>query len=209
MPKLTGAEDSSAARPALTAPFRNLRGRLGYFAEDTFCALQERATVFSQHQLTRGTMYQVAPTLRSSSAKRSLATDFEICRRLAASLIEPALRGCDEGKQRIQLQHRSVFPDTRSFNCSLDRTHVQGQHPAPHQEILCLRYSINLLVAFLIVTPAFRGGAVFHRVFIPRKSNANGTTLHVRIGGQGAAVLMLHGFGDTGEHVGRQPPRRW
>lgn len=42
----------------LTAPFRNLRGRLGYFAENTFCTLQERATVFSQHQLTRGTMHQ-------------------------------------------------------------------------------------------------------------------------------------------------------
>ncbi|HTR84491.1 MAG TPA: alpha/beta hydrolase [Reyranella sp.] len=27
----------------------------------------------------------------------------------------------------------------------------------------------------------------------------NGTTLHVRIGGQGPAVVLLHGFGDTGD----------
>jgi pimeloyl-ACP methyl ester carboxylesterase len=27
----------------------------------------------------------------------------------------------------------------------------------------------------------------------------NGTTLHVRVGGQGPAVVMLHGFGDTGD----------
>ncbi len=28
---------------------------------------------------------------------------------------------------------------------------------------------------------------------------ANGTTLHVRVGGQGPAVVLLHGFGDTGD----------
>ena len=27
----------------------------------------------------------------------------------------------------------------------------------------------------------------------------NGTTLHVRVGGTGPAVVMLHGFGDTGD----------
>jgi cephalosporin-C deacetylase-like acetyl esterase len=27
----------------------------------------------------------------------------------------------------------------------------------------------------------------------------NGTTLHVRVGGHGPAVVMLHGFGDTGD----------
>ena len=28
---------------------------------------------------------------------------------------------------------------------------------------------------------------------------SNGTTLHVRIGGSGPAVVLLHGFGDTGD----------
>jgi pimeloyl-ACP methyl ester carboxylesterase len=61
-----------------------------------------------------------------------------------------------------------------------------------------LRCSINLLVAFLIVTPA---SAVepFPSGFHTREIMTNGTTLHVRIGGQGPAVVMLHGFGDTGD----------
>jgi len=61
-----------------------------------------------------------------------------------------------------------------------------------------LRYSINLLVAFLIVTPAF-AVEPFPSGFHTLEINTNGTTLHVRIGGQGAAVVMLHGFGDTGD----------
>ena len=61
-----------------------------------------------------------------------------------------------------------------------------------------LRYSINLLVAFLIVTPAF-AVKPFPSGFHTQEINTNGTTLHVRIGGQGAAVVMLHGFGDTGD----------
>ncbi|TLZ44032.1 MAG: alpha/beta hydrolase [Gammaproteobacteria bacterium] len=61
-----------------------------------------------------------------------------------------------------------------------------------------LRYSINLLVAFLIVTTAF-AVEPFPSGFHTQEINTNGTTLHVRIGGQGAAVVMLHGFGDTGD----------
>jgi len=37
--------------------------------------------------------------------------------------------------------------------------------------------------------------ASFHTHDIP----ANGTTIHVRIGGKGPAVLLIHGFGDTGD----------
>jgi pimeloyl-ACP methyl ester carboxylesterase len=61
-----------------------------------------------------------------------------------------------------------------------------------------LRYSTNLLVAFLIVTPAF-AVEPFPSSFHTQEIKANGTTLHVRIGGQGPAVVMLHGFGDTGD----------
>ena len=61
-----------------------------------------------------------------------------------------------------------------------------------------LRYSTNLLVAFLIVTPAFAVEA-FPSSFHTQEIKTNGTTLHVRIGGQGPAVVMLHGFGDTGD----------
>jgi pimeloyl-ACP methyl ester carboxylesterase len=61
-----------------------------------------------------------------------------------------------------------------------------------------LRYSTNLLVAFLIVTPAF-AVEPFPSSFHTQEIKTNGTTLHVRTGGQGPAVVMLHGFGDTGD----------
>jgi len=61
-----------------------------------------------------------------------------------------------------------------------------------------LRYSIALLVAFVIVGPVF-ALQPFPSGFHTQEINTNGTTLHVRIGGQGPAVVMLHGFGDTGD----------
>jgi pimeloyl-ACP methyl ester carboxylesterase len=61
-----------------------------------------------------------------------------------------------------------------------------------------LRYSFNLLVAFLLTTPAF-ALEPFPSGFRTQEIKTNGTTLHVRIGGQGPAVVMLHGFGDTGD----------
>jgi pimeloyl-ACP methyl ester carboxylesterase len=39
----------------------------------------------------------------------------------------------------------------------------------------------------------------FPSSFHAQEIKTNGTTLHVRIGGQGPAVIMLHGFGDTGD----------
>jgi pimeloyl-ACP methyl ester carboxylesterase len=61
-----------------------------------------------------------------------------------------------------------------------------------------LRYSTNLLVAYLFVAPAF-AVEPFPSSFHTQEIKTNGTTLHVRVGGQGPAVVMLHGFGDTGD----------
>jgi pimeloyl-ACP methyl ester carboxylesterase len=61
-----------------------------------------------------------------------------------------------------------------------------------------LRYSIALLGAFVIVGPVL-ALEPFPSGFHTQEINTNGTTLHVRIGGQGPAVVMLHGFGDTGD----------
>jgi pimeloyl-ACP methyl ester carboxylesterase len=60
------------------------------------------------------------------------------------------------------------------------------------------RYSTNLLVAYLFVAPAF-AVEPFPSSFHAQEIKTNGTTLHVRVGGQGPAVVMLHGFGDTGD----------
>ena len=59
------------------------------------------------------------------------------------------------------------------------------------------RFSVLLLALFLAV-PAFAiepFPASFHASDIA----TNGTTLHVRVGGSGPAVVLLHGFADTGD----------
>src|SRR6266436_5406079 len=39
----------------------------------------------------------------------------------------------------------------------------------------------------------------YPRTFSVQEIRANGTTVHVRVGGTGPAVVLLHGFGDTGD----------
>ncbi len=60
------------------------------------------------------------------------------------------------------------------------------------------RYSLTLLSAILIARSAW-ALEPFPSSFHTQEILTNGTTLHVRIGGAGPAVVMLHGFGDTGD----------
>jgi pimeloyl-ACP methyl ester carboxylesterase len=60
------------------------------------------------------------------------------------------------------------------------------------------RTTATLVVTSLFVAHAF-AIEPFPSSFHTREIETNGTTLHVRIGGQGPAVIMLHGFGDTGD----------
>jgi pimeloyl-ACP methyl ester carboxylesterase len=39
----------------------------------------------------------------------------------------------------------------------------------------------------------------FPRGFYTEDIKTDGGTIHVRVGGQGPAVVLLHGFGDTGD----------
>jgi pimeloyl-ACP methyl ester carboxylesterase len=52
----------------------------------------------------------------------------------------------------------------------------------------------------MLLAPA-AGAAVesFPSGFKARTIAANGTQIHVRVGGQGPAVILIHGFGDTGD----------
>src|SRR5258706_14396473 len=59
-------------------------------------------------------------------------------------------------------------------------------------------YSVALLLTCLLVAPAF-AIEPFPPGFHTEEIKTNGTSLHVRIGGQGPAVVFLHGFGDTGD----------
>jgi pimeloyl-ACP methyl ester carboxylesterase len=57
---------------------------------------------------------------------------------------------------------------------------------------------IVLLATLLSAAPAF-AIEPFPSSFHATEIKTNGTTLYVRIGGHGPAVIMLHGFGDTGD----------
>ncbi len=62
-----------------------------------------------------------------------------------------------------------------------------------------------LMAAFglmLISLPAMASIVPFPAGFQLRDIQTNGTTLHVRVGGSGPAVVLLHGFADTGDMWG-------
>ena len=57
---------------------------------------------------------------------------------------------------------------------------------------------IAALGVFLLSTSAL-AVEPFPAGFQTKETKTNGTTLHVRVGGHGPAVVLLHGFGDTGD----------
>jgi pimeloyl-ACP methyl ester carboxylesterase len=55
------------------------------------------------------------------------------------------------------------------------------------------------LMALLMTLAAHAEVKPFPKEFRSQDISTNGTTLHVRVGGQGPAVVLLHGYGDTGD----------
>ncbi|MFZ2109897.1 MAG: alpha/beta hydrolase [Roseiarcus sp.] len=62
-----------------------------------------------------------------------------------------------------------------------------------------LRTIIAAAGALLISTPLAASIAPYPANFQSREIATNGTSLHVRIGGAGPAVVLLHGYGETGD----------
>lgn len=59
-----------------------------------------------------------------------------------------------------------------------------------------------LLITFMLLAlsiPAQAGVTPFPAAFRVQDIPVEGVTLHVRVGGKGPAVVLLHGFGDTGD----------
>ncbi len=61
------------------------------------------------------------------------------------------------------------------------------------------RIVLSALAALLLAAPAAAKIVPFPKAFQARMIATNGTTLYVRTGGSGPAVVLLHGFGDTGD----------
>jgi pimeloyl-ACP methyl ester carboxylesterase len=58
---------------------------------------------------------------------------------------------------------------------------------------------IAAAVALAFVNPAAAQSLTFPKNFRAQEIATNGVTLHVRIGGSGPAVVLLHGYGETGD----------
>jgi pimeloyl-ACP methyl ester carboxylesterase len=58
---------------------------------------------------------------------------------------------------------------------------------------------IAALLGVLAATPALAQVEPFPPGFTERDIATNGTTIHVRVGGSGPAVVLLHGYGETGD----------
>src|ERR1700755_1097712 len=59
--------------------------------------------------------------------------------------------------------------------------------------------TLSAFFVFIAAQPATAGIQPYPSSFSVQEIPANGTTLHVRVGGTGPAVVLLHGFGDTGD----------
>ena len=62
-----------------------------------------------------------------------------------------------------------------------------------------LRFLAFVLSGLVLASPARAQVQPFPPGFRTQMIEANGTSLYVRVGGTGPAVVMLHGFGDTGD----------
>src|SRR5213596_2470520 len=60
------------------------------------------------------------------------------------------------------------------------------------------RCFLAFLLSLLLAAPSWAEDFAFPR-FALREVVANGATLHVRSGGSGPAVVLLHGYGETGD----------
>jgi len=61
------------------------------------------------------------------------------------------------------------------------------------------RILLALLAAGSLATPVVAQPAPFPKGFRTQEIATNGATLHVRTGGDGPAVVLLHGYGETGD----------
>ena len=60
-------------------------------------------------------------------------------------------------------------------------------------------FGAAVLLASIAAAPAWGQGFTFPGTFSTQEIAANGTTIHVRVAGSGPAVVLLHGYGDTGD----------
>jgi len=68
-----------------------------------------------------------------------------------------------------------------------------------HESLMLRRLFVATGLALALAVPALAQVPPFPASFQARDIATNGTTVHVRIGGSGLAVVLLHGYGETGD----------
>jgi pimeloyl-ACP methyl ester carboxylesterase len=61
------------------------------------------------------------------------------------------------------------------------------------------RFLLGAVTALMLACPVAAELLPFPATFRTQNIDANGVTLHVRTGGEGPVVVLIHGFGDTGD----------
>jgi pimeloyl-ACP methyl ester carboxylesterase len=61
------------------------------------------------------------------------------------------------------------------------------------------KYLAAVMAAAVLAAPTLADIEAFPGIFHTQMVQTNGTSLFVRMGGQGPAIVLLHGFGDTGD----------
>src|SRR5712671_5144906 len=76
---------------------------------------------------------------------------------------------------------------------------AKGEHPMRIEPAFPTRMLLAATFTLAVVLPALADVVPFPRSFRTQDIQTEGAVIHVRVGGSGPAVLMLHGFGDTGD----------
>src|SRR3954468_5651853 len=144
-----------------------------------------------------------ASSARSSSLNRSLTADLDRRRCRAASLIEPVVATVTNADTpssfivRILREVGSAFPP-------VDVEDTEFAHPAHNSNTGRTMRSNTRLIAGLMTLLSICGVTraqdfVFPAGFKTQAIATNGTTLNVRVGGTGPAIVLIHGYADTGD----------
>lgn len=62
-----------------------------------------------------------------------------------------------------------------------------------------MRTALTLVAALLVADATHAQSFTFPREFRTQDVTTNGTSIHVRVGGKGPAIVFLHGYGETGD----------
>jgi pimeloyl-ACP methyl ester carboxylesterase/quercetin dioxygenase-like cupin family protein len=62
-----------------------------------------------------------------------------------------------------------------------------------------MSWKLGFVASLLSAAALAAGVEPYPSAFSTQETPVNGTTIHVRIGGKGSAVVLIHGFGDTGD----------